>query len=247
MTPLIFESYPKQRPPLPPAYQKIYTEHYRNNREGQTAASSLSQKMESWLHRKVAAGLAPADNKATLEIGAGTLNQLRYEDTQPYDIVEPFTSLFEGSELLPRVRYIYPDIEAVPLENRYQRITAIATFEHILDLPKVVARACMLLDEGGSLRVSIPNEGSFCWKLGWMLTTGLEFRLRYGLDYGTLMRHEHVNTADEVEEVLKYFFQNVKAAYFGINKRIAFYRYYECTQPREVGPPSFFGRVKSRK
>lgn len=176
----VFSKFPKKRPGLPPAYQAIYEEHYRNNREGQTAASSLAQKLEAWLHRKVAAGLAPADNKSTLEIGAGTLNQLRFENTRPYDIVEPFAALYEGSPLLERVRYIYHDIEAVPRHQRYQRITAIATFEHVLDLPRLVARACVLLEEAGSLRVSIPNEGSWCWRLGWLLTTGLEFRLKYG-------------------------------------------------------------------
>lgn len=228
----IFPQYPKERPALPPAYQKIYVEHYRNNREGLTAASSVSRKLEAWLHRKVAAGLAPGDDKATLEIGAGTLNQLRYEDTSPYDIVEPFNALYEGSPLLTRVRHIYADIEEVPAHHRYQRITAIATFEHVLALPKVVARACLLLGQGGSLRVSIPNEGSPCWKLGWMLSTGLEFRLKYGLDYGLLMRHEHVNTANEVEEVLRYFFQKVEVSHFGLNRLLAFYRYCECSLPK---------------
>jgi len=70
------------------------------------------------------------------------------------------------------------------------------------------------------------------WTLAWKLTTGLEFKLRYGLDYGLLMKHEHVNTAKEVEEVLVYFFSDVKCKVFGMSKSISLYRYYECNNPR---------------
>src|SRR4051794_4757572 len=54
----ILSRFPKQRPLLPDAYRRIYAEHYRRNREGESPASSLSQKMESWMHRKVAADVA---------------------------------------------------------------------------------------------------------------------------------------------------------------------------------------------
>ena len=69
------------------------------------------------------------------------------------------------------------------------------------------------------------------WTLGWKLTTGLEFRLRYGLDYGLLMRHEHVNSADEVEEVLRHFFSSLDHSVFGVSKGFSLYRYYECRNP----------------
>ncbi|MCB0026476.1 MAG: hypothetical protein KDE28_01130, partial [Anaerolineales bacterium] len=84
----MFEAFPKQRPPLPPAYQALYTAHYKSNRQGQTAASSLAQRMEGWLHRQVARDVAGsvAPGKTTLELGAGTLNQLPYEPAGPaYD------------------------------------------------------------------------------------------------------------------------------------------------------------------
>ena len=99
-------------------------------------------------------------------------------------------------------------------------------------MPKVVAKTCQLLKTGGTLRVSIPNEGTFLWKLGWKLTTGLEFRLKYKLKYETLLKYEHVNNADEIEGVLKHFYSNVKCSCFGLNRRFAFYRFYECSEPR---------------
>lgn len=229
---VMFENYPKERIELPLEFQKIYTEHYKKNREGETSASSLAQKMEAWLHRKVAKDVKDINNKSTLEIGAGTLNQLIYEDTKPYDIIEPFSELYINSKFKNRINKVYKDIDEISDLNKYDRITSVATFEHITDLPKVVAKTCIHLNEDGTLRASIPNEGTFLWKLGYKLTTGIEFKFKYGLDYSILMNYEHVNTAKEIEQVLNYFYGKVKCSCFGINRRIAFYRFYECSEPR---------------
>lgn len=230
---MILSRFPKSRPALPPEFERIYATHYKENRSGQTAASSLAQRMESWLHRRVASDVCrDLTPRSTLELGAGTLNQLQYEPVVgAYDIVEPFQSLYQDSPLLQRIRNVYPDISDVPTDARYDRITAIATFEHICNLPEVIARAALFLAPGGSLRVSIPSEGTPLWTLGWKLTTGLEFRLRHGLDYGILMRHEHVNTASEVEALLRHFFTRVDGAVFGISKGLSLYQFYECTTP----------------
>ena len=228
----MLSSYPKTRPVLSDAYQKIYNEHYHKNREGTTTASFLSKMMESWLHKKVARDVKNVENKSTLEIGAGTLNQFEYENTKPYDIIEPFTELYKNSKYLPQVNKIYKDIAEIEKSQQYDRITSIATFEHITDLPKVVAKTGLLLKTGGTLRVSIPNEGTILWKLGWKLTSGIEFRLKYKLKYETLLKYEHVNNANEIEDVLKYFYANVKCSCFGLSRRFAFYRFYECSEPR---------------
>lgn len=237
----MFENFPKKRIDLPKRYLELYQKHYKDNREGNTPASSLSSRMESWLHRKVARDVQDNSNKSTLEIGAGTLNQLKYERTTPYDIVEPFKALYEKSEFINRVNKVYSDIGEVPENNKYDRITAVATFEHVTDLPRVVARTCLLLNPAGTLRVSIPNEGTWLWKMGWLLTTGLEFRLKYGLDYGLLMRYEHVNSAKEILEVLKHFYTKVDCSYFGINRSSAFYVYIECAEPNLSAAQEFLG------
>ena len=227
-----FPNFPKQRPILPADYQKIYKKHYEINRKGDSAATGLAQKMETWLHKKVAADVLIDEQKSTLEIGAGTLNQLQYEETGIYDIVEPFNELYENSSQLIRVRNIYNDISDIDLAIRYDRITSIAAFEHIVDLPTVVAKTCLLLKDDGCLRTSIPNEGRFLWTLGWKLTTGIEFKAKYGLNYSVLMQHEHVNTADEIEEVLNYFYEENTLSMFGIGKTFSFYRFYESKKPR---------------
>lgn len=107
-----------------------------------------------------------------------------------------------------------------------------AVLEHVCNLPEVIGKCGLLLKGGGVFRASIPSERTFLWTMGWKLTTGLEFRLKHGLDYGLLMRHEHVNTAGEIEGVLRYFYKEVKCKVFGVSKSFfSLYRYYECRNP----------------
>ena len=240
----MFSQFPKQRTPLPPEYAAIYLQHYRNSREGNSQILSLAQRMERWMHKKVAQDVIDSSPKSTLELGAGNLNQLPYEPrSRPYDIVEPFRELYESSPQLDQVRNVYPDIAEIPSENRYQRITSIAVLEHVENLPELVARSALLLNEGGSFRAGIPSEGTILWRLGWQLTTAVDFRARHGLDYKVLMQYEHVNTAAEIEEVLRYFFGVTQRSVFGLMRSLSFYQFFACSQPRldrclDYVPPS---------
>jgi SAM-dependent methyltransferase len=213
---------------------EIYADYYKKNRTGNTFATSITQKMESWLHKQVAKDIANVNSEqlSTLEIGAGTLNHLPYEpNILEYDIIEPFNQLYEDSNLLNRVKKIYSDIVEIPFTNKYDRIVSVATFEHILNLPDVVSRAAILLNNGGCLRVAIPSEGEFLWGLGWRLTTGIEFRIKYGIDYGELMRYEHINSAREIKKILNYFFEVSVVKSFGVGEMLSFYQFIECRNP----------------
>ena len=224
--------FPKRRPPLPEAYRRIYETQYALNRGGATPASGLAQTMEGWMHRRVAAD-GGGVGRETLELGAGNLNQLTFESPcGAYDIVEPQRYLYENHPDLDRVRNAYSDISEVPGDTRFDRITSVAVLEHICDLPAVVARcALMLREETSTFRAGIPSEGTPLWYLGWRLTTGLEFLLRHRLDYGVLMKHEHVNTAREIEAVLGHFFRAVHVEVFGACRWLSLYRFLECSDP----------------
>jgi hypothetical protein len=225
--------FPKQRPPLPQKFQDIYAAQYAENRAGESTAASLSQRLEAWMHRQVAADVRHGAAGATLELGAGNLNQLPFEPTTaPYDVVEPFAALFEGSPRLARVRDVFADLAEAPEDRRYARITSIAALEHIADLPAVLARAARLLEPDGVLRSAIPSEGGLLWRLGWTMTTGLEFRLRHGLDYGVLMKHEHVNQAREIEALIEQLFEDVRIRSFGLGRQLSLYRFIEARRPR---------------
>lgn len=228
-----FSDFPKTRPALPTDYQKIYLQHIQENRHGQSPASRLSTTLEGWMHRRIARDARKSNHSlATLEIGAGTLNHLRYEaHNTAYDIVEPAQYLFDGSPFLSRVRTIYNDVKEAQPDTSYDRIISIATFEHICNLPEVVAHCGLLLKPDGQLRAAIPTEGGLLWQLGWKLTTGWEFKRRHGLDYEVIMRAEHVNTWKDVAGVLNYFFQSVECSYLGLSRSLSFYQVYICRDP----------------
>jgi hypothetical protein len=229
----VLARFPKTRPALPAKLQAIYTRQYLENRSGETPAASLSQRLERWLHHQVAADVSEGSGGATLELGAGTLNQLAFEPANPaYDIVEPFAELYRDSPLNAGVRSIYADVSEIPASRVYERITSVAALEHICDLPLVLARTARLLSPSGALRAAIPSEGGFLWKLGWMLTTGLEFRLRHGLDYGLMMAHEHVNDAREIETLVRALFEEVEVKSFGIGRQLSLYRFLAARRPR---------------
>jgi hypothetical protein len=90
----LLNSYPRVREPLPASYDEIYLREYLINREGGTLATRMSALLESWMHRQVSKKFFPGNR--VLEIGAGTLNHLRYETPNVYDVVEPFEELVQG-------------------------------------------------------------------------------------------------------------------------------------------------------
>jgi hypothetical protein len=225
--------FPKLRPPLPEAFQKIYVDHYVRNRAGASPASAVAKRLESWMHRQVAADVVSSREPPhrTLEIGSGSLNHLEYEPLSgQYDVVEPFIELATNSPHRLRVSQSFRELSEIT-DTTYDRIISIAAFEHLTDLPTVVARCGTLLSEGGQLRVAIPSEGTLLWGLGWRLSTGIEFWLRHRLDYGVLMRHEHLNTADEIFRILRVFFQSVRRQSMGLVPALSLYQFFECRSP----------------
>ena len=122
------------------------------------------------------------------------------------------------------------DSPKIPL---YNRIISCAVLEHILDLPRVVATSCLLLDKNGVFSASIPSQGRLLWTLGYKATTGLEFRLKYGLDYDVIMKHEHCNNQREIIAVCEYFFDSVQKSLFGICDELSLYTHLSCRAPRK--------------
>ena len=224
----ILAKFPKTRPKLPLEYLKIYDEFYQNNRKGKSIATAMSSRLEKWMHKKVGSCLVK-ENQKILEIGAGTLNHLPYEPKfLSYDIVEPFKDLYKGSKNISLVNEKYRDILEVPNSKKYDKIVSIAAFEHIVNLPEVMSSAGSLLSKDGKLCFAIPSEGTPLWRLAYLLTTGLEFRLKYRLNHTKLMKYEHINNVFEINALAKILFKDVKRKCFGLSNYLSFYQYFEC-------------------
>jgi SAM-dependent methyltransferase len=144
--------------------------------------------------------------------------------TDRYDVIEPFHDLWTDSPARAQVDHFYDDILDVPPDERYDKIISIAVLEHLTDLPHVIARCAEHLAPGGTFAAGYPSEGGLAWYLAWRFGTGTAYRLRTGLSYAPLMRHEHVNTAGEIGAVLKHLFRKVRLARFPIGAtHLSFY------------------------
>lgn len=227
----LLRSYPRVRPELPPKHRETYVEHYRANRAGASGLSKIVMRLESWMHRRVAAG---CHAERVLEIGAGNLNHVRYQPrTHVYDVVEPFRELWEDSPIMQKVSHIYGDLADVPEDRRYSAIVSVAVLEHLTDLALILARCGLLLEEGGEFRAGFPSEGAFLWGLAWRATTGLKYRVDRGLDYGSIIRHEHVNTAVEILTLLDYFYERIAVTRFPAPwQHLSFYTVAVAASPR---------------
>lgn len=210
-------AWPKTRPELPEAYQRIYSEHMHTNRSGGTPLNRAALWLEQWMHRQVAR--PPASR--ILELGAGGLNHLAFEQPEAhYDVVEPLSDVIEPAiASAPRhVGYLggYDVLvaQAVSPPTLYDKVASVAVLEHLEDLPAVVAASALHLAPGGIFAAGIPSEGGLLWELGWRSTTARAFRRDYDLDYGRLMAWEHINSAAEIQAVIEALFERTRVKRF---------------------------------
>lgn len=229
----ILSSYPRSRPALSEAHQQIYVSHYLENREGTGHLTRFKNNLEAWMHKQIA---SHQYGNEVLEIGAGTMNHVAYEPPGLlYDAVEPFRELWQGRPGLLGIRNVYKSVAEIPEQLRYDRIFSIAVLEHLTDLPRVVAMAALRLRAGGRFQAGIPSEGGLFWGLAWRISTGVSFRLRTGLPYKDLMRHEHVNRAAEILAICSWFFEEIKIKRFPTPfHHLSFYCVVEGRRPRSA-------------
>ena len=241
--------FPKTRPPLGVKASLLYEKEYAINRTG-SGIYSIVRFLESWMHRKIAASHIRG---ALLEIGAGGLNHVPYErNVTKYDVIEPLgKQLSDKSPYKYQVNKFYTDYhEMLSMidTHQYDRIISIAVFEHLENLPFILAASSQLLSETGILQVGIPSEGGMLWGIGWRLTTGISYRLRTGLNYKKIIRHEHINTLDEILLLIKYLFEDFKIEFFPcLGKHGSFYCYVEAAKPFKAKSREILNQCEKRR
>ena len=242
-----FPQFPKTRPELPSDYQKIYQTEYLINRTAGGFANRIAAWLESWMHKRIAQS-GPKPLPKLLEIGAGTLNHVAHEATfSQYDAIEPLRFLWTSTGVTPPGQ-VYADLNEVPRDRRYDRIFSVAVLEHLCELPEVIAHSGLLLEKDGLFAAGIPSEGGLLWKLAWQYGTGPGFKKRTGLDYGPLMRFEHVNDAQEIEGVLRYFFSKVDRVRFPLPfLNLSFYTLLIGSQPKITLCHQFLNQLSDSK
>jgi hypothetical protein len=229
-TEALLRSYPRARPTLSEAHRRVYVDEYKRNRgEYGGTLYRVTASLERWMHRRIA---QRQTGGRLLELGAGTLNHLQYEPAMPYDVVEPLPVLYQGNDAVGRIGTFYASIAEIPAQVRFRRIMSVAVLEHVENLPDVVARSALLLENGGLFQAGIPAEGGMLWGLAWRMATGIAYRARTGLPYAPVMRYEHLNSAAEIIAIVRYCFRSVTVSWFPLPARhLSFYGYIEAHDP----------------
>jgi hypothetical protein len=229
----LLSQFPKERPSLSPDMAAAHMDILKANRERRYFLAKISNFLESWMHRQAAGKRNGHTGDSLLEIGAGTLNHVPYEDGSIlYDAIEPFRDLYLDKSGKDKIRTFYTDISEVDPAQTYDRIVSVATLEHLTDLPYSIAKSGLLLNEGGVFQSGIPSEGGLLWGLSWRFTTAVAFYLKTGLAFSDHMRYEHVNDAKEIISILKYFYETVRISRFPLpSHHLSLYVYLEAKDP----------------
>ena len=205
---------------LPDKYFRIYNEFYLDYSKNNNIFRKLAFSLEVWFHLLTYKNYP--NPQSILELGAGNLNHVKYEKNfKYYDVIEPKEFLINASDPFDRdkITNIYGDIKELPENKIYDKIISIGVLEHIEELDYVLEKISYKLTSQGKFLVTIPAEGEFLWWIGWRLTTGIAFWLKHKLDYGVIMRYEHVNTASKVIRLLNKYFKINFIKSFPINIR----------------------------
>ena len=223
----LIKKFPKKRKALPKPLRKIFNSFYLKNRQ-----NFLSQMSERWLHVSMD---DRNKNKRTLELGAGTLNHLRFESNdKQYDIIEPRKFLFKNSKYKKRINKSFKSINNVK-NKYYDRIISCAVLEHLTDLPEYLYISSLKMKKNGYQQHSIPCEGYPTWNLTWFLFSGVLFKIKYGYSFKIIQEYEHVNNFDEIISLIAFFYKDIKIRYSYplYNKYLSFYANLKFKNPNK--------------
>ena len=241
----LIKKYPKKRPALSGEIKKIFDIEYKKNRE-----NLLSQLSESWLHFAIK-GRNLLSN-TTLEIGAGSLNHLKYENFTKkhiYDVIEPKKFLYKNNKNKLLVNKFYKSLSNTR-KNFYNRIISCAVLEHLEDLPNYLYLSSQKMKKNGYQSHSIPCEGYPVWNITWFIISGITFKLRTGKSFREVQRHEHLNSFDEILRLVKFFYRDVKIKYsypFFFSPYVSFYSNLTFKNPIRKNINAYLKIIKNNK
>ena len=241
----LIKKYPKKRPALSKEVKKIFDIEYKKNRE-----NLLSQLSESWLHFAIK-GRNLLFN-TTLEIGAGSLNHLKYENFTKkhiYDVIEPKKFLYKNNKNKFLVNKFYKSLNNTK-KNFYSRIISCAVLEHLEDLPYYLYLSSQKMRKNGYQSHSIPCEGYPIWNITWFIISGITFKLRTGKSFKEVQRHEHLNSFDEILKLVKFFYRDVQIKYsypFFFSPYVSFYSNLTFKNPIRKNINAYLKIKKSNK
>lgn len=181
-------------------------------------------------HRMLERGIAPERNRNILELGGGAMPHLRWVDRGS---IGRYT-ISDTRETLEKLRHsplhreyedlityhVFeddPDFSKLLAEHGpFSRIIASHVWEHIPDPEGALKRWVELLEAEDVLSIGLPCDPGLAWRLGQRLSARKFMKLYGGTfaDYDLHMAHEHVNSAQRLLKIFRYYFPRAQERFF---------------------------------
>lgn len=148
----------------------------------------------------------------TLEVGAGLGEHSKFEDLKLQDYyVMDYRKDFcdELHRSFPESHVRFGDIQAnqsIWPDGFFDRVIAVHVLEHLPDLPKALSEVKRLLKVGGIFDVVLPCEGGFAYSIARKISAERIFRKKFKMDYGPIIKNEHVSCYSEIVAELDQMF-----------------------------------------
>lgn len=181
---------------------------------------SLFKIIHDWGHKYITGWFKENEkNNWILDLGCG--------DGAHYDYYESLKSVIGTDNDINSLRVIrknHPDAYLVQSDcanlpfkdNNIGSVFSIYMLEHIYFLDDTLREINRLLEFPGKLFVGLPCEGGFAWNFGRKISTERILSKKYNIDYKTVIKIEHCNTAQKVIDNLKNYFLIDKKKLFPI-------------------------------
>jgi SAM-dependent methyltransferase len=217
MTPT--SKWPKVLPPLSPEQKRISDDFMKLWHEILPRRHGAIEKF----NHEFPVRYSHPDFKATLEIGAGLGEHLRYERLTPAQEENYYANEFREN-MAAQIRATYPRVKTVVADCQqpmdfadgfFDRVIAVHVLEHLPNLPAAIREAYRLLDKTrGQFLVVIPCEGSPAYTFARKISAERVYKQRYGGDYSWFYAREHINRPHEILAELEPYFAIEAQSFF---------------------------------
>ena len=205
-----------------------YLRQFEENYEKLNYSRNLASRVLDHSHKVLENMFSPADHFAdVLEIGAGSGQHLatvrhgydRYvmTDSNP-KMLEQAKQRYEGND---RVTFTVADARQLQFDDEgFDRVIATHVLEHLINPHDVLREWTRVIRPGGTLSLVLPCDPGFAWRLGRNL--GVRKRAESaGMEYDYWMAREHVNSIYNLVTFIKYYFDDVKTAWWPLKMPLA--------------------------
>lgn len=183
-----------------------YTENVQDGAAAKKIPSPRPPLLQFWLDRRI----AKLGGFPVLEVGAHTLNHLRYESMEgAYDITGMSHDLPGGDPSRFQVRDSWENFPDVPHRAEYARVICVTELFHTPDLEGTIARAGLAIRPSGVFQAGIPGRAF------------------------SLFANRSRNTSLDIAAAVHYFFADVTIRRFPLPfHKLSAYGYIEARLPR---------------